>query len=101
MATVLGGMPASRPLSERLWDTPNVAHDNPTDQQFHASLSLGFTDTNALRAFFGSAEIATLSRTLAEFASAVHAYKVTEGLTYLKDGKVLPHYQTSPTTDGV
>jgi len=42
----------------------NHIWDNPTDQQFHASLSLGFTDTNALRAFFGSAEIATLSRKL-------------------------------------
>ena len=50
------------PWIERLWDTPNVAHDNPTDQRFHASLILGFTDTNALRAFFGSGEIATLSR---------------------------------------
>jgi hypothetical protein len=46
---------------ERLWDTPNVAHDNPSDQRFHASLILGFTDTNALRAFFGSGEIGTLS----------------------------------------
>lgn len=82
------------PWIERLWDTPNVAHDNPADQQFHASLIVGFTDTNALRAFFGSGEIGTLSRKLAEFVSAVHAYEVTEALTYVKDGKVLPHYRT-------
>jgi hypothetical protein len=82
------------PWIERLWDTPNVAHDNPTDQQFHASLILGFTDTNALRALFGSGEVATLSGNLPEFVSAVHAYEVTEALTYVKDGKVLPHYQT-------
>ena len=25
---------------EKLWDTPNVAHDNPADQRFHASLVL-------------------------------------------------------------
>ena len=82
------------PWIERLWDTPNVAHDNPTDQRFHASLILGFTDDNALRAFFRSREIATLSRKLPQFASAVHAYEVTEAVTYVKDGNVLAHYQT-------
>jgi hypothetical protein len=81
------------PWIERLWDTPNVAHDNPVDQRFHASLVLGFTDTNALRAFFGRGEIAGLSGKLLAFVSAVHAYEVTEALTYVKDGKVLPHYQ--------
>ena len=81
------------PWIERLWDTPNVAHDNPTDQRFHASLIFGFTDTNALRAFFGSGEIASLSGKLPEFVSAVHAYEVTEALTYVSDGKVLPHYE--------
>ena len=81
------------PWIGRLWDTPNVAHDNPTDQRFHASLVLGFTDTSALRAVFGSGEIATLSRKLPELVSAVHAYEVTEALTYVKDGRVLPHYQ--------
>jgi len=82
------------PWIERLWDTPNVAHDNPTDQRFHASLILGFTDTNALQAFFDSGEIATLSGKLPKFVSAVHAYEVTEALTYVKDGRVLGHYQT-------
>ena len=81
------------PWIQRLWDTPNVAHDNPTDQRFHASVMLGFTDTNALRAFFGGREIATLSGKLPEFVSAVHAYEVTEALTYVKDGRVLPQYQ--------
>jgi hypothetical protein len=42
------------PWIERLWDTPNVAHDNPTDQRFHASLILGFTDPSSMRTFFGS-----------------------------------------------
>jgi hypothetical protein len=81
------------PWIERLWDTPNVAHDNPTDQRFHASVILGFTDANALRAFFGSGELAALSGKLPEFVSAVHAYEVSEALTYVKDGKILPHYQ--------
>ncbi len=82
------------PWIEKLWDTPNIAHDNPTDQRFHASLILGFSDTDALRAFFGSGEIETISDELPKFVSAVHAYEVTEALTYVKDGNVLPHYQT-------
>ena len=82
------------PWIKRLWDSPNVAHDNPTDQRFHASLILGFTDANAMRAFFESGEIATLSGSLPAFVSAVHAYEVTEALTYVKDGRILPHYQT-------
>jgi hypothetical protein len=82
------------PWIERLWDTPNVAHNNPTDHQFHASLILGFADTNALRAFFESGEIATLSGKLPEFVSAVHAYEVTEALTFVNEGNILPLYQT-------
>ena len=82
------------PWIERLWNTPNVAHDNPTDQRFHASLILGFADTDPLRAFFGSGEIAALSGKLPEFVSAIHAYEVTEALTYVKDGTVLPHCET-------
>jgi hypothetical protein len=84
------------PWIERLWDTPNVAHDNPTDQRFQASLILGFADPNALRAFFGSAAIASLSRKLPEFVAAVHANEVSEALTFVKDGKVLPQGLTSP-----
>ena len=68
------------PWIERLWDTPKVAHDNPTDERFHASLILGFTDANARRAFFGSGEIATLSGEVPELVSAVHL-EVTEALT--------------------
>ena len=81
------------PWNEKLWDTPNVAHDNPTDQRFHASLMLGFADASARTAFFDSAEIAKLSDELSTFASAVHAYEVSEALTYVKDGDILPHYK--------
>ena len=82
------------PWIQRLWDTPNVAHDNPTDQRFHASLILGFADTDTLRAFFGGSEIVTLAGKLPEFVSAIHAYEVSEALTYVTDGEVLPNYQT-------
>ena len=83
------------PWIEKLWDTPNVAHDNPSDQRFHASLMLGFADTDAVRSFFGSEEIATLSGKLPEFVSAVHAYEVSEVLT-LRQGR-----QDPPARSGV
>jgi len=79
------------PWIQRLWDTPNVAHDNPNDQRFHASMILGFSDANALWSFFGSEKIATLSDKLPRFLSAVHAYDVSEA--YVQDGKILPHDQ--------
>jgi hypothetical protein len=74
--TIAGGRHEIEAL-QVLWDTPNVAHDKPTDQRFHASVMLGFTDADALRAFFGSGKIAALSGKLPEFVSAVHAYEVT------------------------
>jgi hypothetical protein len=65
----------------------------PEADEFHASVILGFTDTNALRAFFGSGEIAALSSKIPELVSAVHAYEVSDALTFVKNGKILPHYQ--------
>ena len=81
------------PWSKGLWDTPNVAHDNPADQQFHASLILGFTDAAGQAAFLESRKLGGLSAELAHFASAVHAYQVSEALTFVRDGALLPHYQ--------
>jgi hypothetical protein len=79
--------------SKRLWDTPNVAHDNPADQRFHASLILGFADAQERAGFFQGREIESLSKTLAPLTSAIHAYDVSAALTYVKDGTILPHYQ--------
>jgi hypothetical protein len=81
------------PWNEKLWDTPNVAHDNPADQRFHASLILGFTDAQERAGFFHGPEIESLSNTLAPLTSAIHAYDVSATLTYVKDGTILPHYQ--------
>ncbi|TMK78625.1 MAG: strictosidine synthase [Actinobacteria bacterium] len=81
------------PWNERLWSTPNVAHDNPADQRFHASLILGFTDVQERARFFHGREIESLSNTLAPLTSAIHAYDVSAALTYVKDGTILPHYQ--------
>ena len=81
------------PWNEKLWDTPDVAHDNPHDQHFHASLILGFTDTAARAAFLANSVIEELSNQLTPLASAIHAYDVTDALTYVKNGDILPHYQ--------
>jgi hypothetical protein len=34
-----------------------------------------------------------LSHQLTPLASAIHAYDVTAALTYVKNGKILPHYE--------
>lgn len=81
------------PWTKALWNTPDVAHDNPTDQRFHGSLMLGFADGAARAAFFESRTISVLSGALAPYASAVHAYDVSAALTFVRDGAVLPHYE--------
>jgi hypothetical protein len=81
------------PWAEIFWDTPKVAHDNPKDQQFHASLILGFADPQARAAFYAGAEVARLSSTLAEKLSAIHAYDVSAALTYVEKGQRLDHYR--------
>src|SRR5690349_952282 len=80
------------PWSERLWATPNVTHDNPADQHFHASLMLGCADVDALRACLASDAVTKLSTTLPAFVSAVHAYDVSEALTFVQNGEILPTY---------
>ncbi|WP_458114125.1 strictosidine synthase [Arthrobacter sp. R1-13] len=81
------------PWNQKLWDSPDVAHDNPTDQRLHASLTLGFADASARAAFFDSDDVKKLSGPLSAFASAVHAYDLSDALTFVKDGRILPHYE--------
>lgn len=77
------------PWNQGLWNTPNVAHDNPADQRFHATVILGFADAAARSAFFAGEKITALSGV----ASAVHAYEMSAALTYVRDGVILPEYQ--------
>lgn len=81
------------PWIEKLWDTPDVSHDNPPDQRFHASVIMGFADPAARDAFFGSTAVHNLSLQLKQVASAIHAYDVAAALTYVKHGQILPHYE--------
>lgn len=81
------------PWKQKQWDTPNVAHDNPKDVQFQASLMLGFSDKSDMEQFFTSEAVKNLSDRIAVFCSAVHAYEIQETLTFVKEGVILPNYQ--------
>jgi hypothetical protein len=75
------------PWNRALWNTPNVAHDNPKGQRLHGSLSLGFADAGARAEFFDGAAGREVSALIASTVSAVHAYDVTEALTFVTEGK--------------
>jgi len=81
------------PWNKKTWDTPDVAHDNPAGQRFHASLVLGFADPAARTAFFEGEDVQALSPVIARVASAIHAYDVAAALTYVEHGEVLPYYK--------
>lgn len=82
------------PWAEKMWDTPNVAHDNPKEHHFHGSLILGFADQDARSEFFHGGGAEVLSPLLAPVASAIHAYDVSAALSYVKDGAVLSEPQS-------
>ena len=81
------------PWIKKMWDTPRVAHDNPADQRFHASIILGFAEPAARAAFLSSPTVRNLSHQLKPVVSAIHAYDVEAALTYVKSGRILPHYK--------
>ena len=92
MLAAIGGLSELRaqaflPWIEKFWDTPNVAHDNPSGQHYHASVILGFSTKAARTAFFEGEEIAQISAALARRVSAIHAFDVAEVLTFVADGK--------------
>jgi sugar lactone lactonase YvrE len=83
------------PWKQKQWDTPGVAHDNPPEHEFHASIVLGFADEVSRGEYFASAQMNAVSAALAENCTAVHAYAVETTYIYVQDGRVtLP--QTSP-----
>lgn len=77
------------PWSKALWNTPDVAHDNPPAERFHASLIVGFPDDAARAAFFAGDVVAGLADGVRTHLSAVHAYAVTSTPTYVRDGRRL------------
>jgi hypothetical protein len=81
------------PWKQKQWNTPNVAHDNPKQLQFQASIMLGFADKSAMDKFFEGDAVKKLSERLSAFCSAVHAYDIEHTLTYVSNGKELSHYR--------
>jgi sugar lactone lactonase YvrE len=80
-----------------LWDTPGVAHDNPAEAEFHASLVLGFGDESERARFFASAIAHDLAGEITQYCTAVHAYDVEQTHIYVKDGRVtLPQVGPQP-----
>ena len=75
------------PWKQKQWNTPNVLHDNETQEQFQASIMLGFTDKNEMKKFFESAAVKNLSSKIATFCAAVNAYEIAETITFVKEGK--------------
>ncbi len=80
---------AYNPWKHKQWNTPNVEHDNDKTVQFQASLMLGFADKNGMETFFNSEEIKKLSERISIYCSAVHAYEISETITFVQDGKKL------------
>jgi hypothetical protein len=83
------------PWIQRLWNTPDVAHDNPPEHRFNASVLVGFANDTEKGNFFESALVKDVSATLAPLVSAVHAYDVARTLTYVRGGKRLTPYVES------
>lgn len=77
------------PWTRRTWNTPDVAHDNPPADRYHASVVLGFADPAARAAFFEGDAIRRLSSPLARVTSAIHAYDVAETLTYVENAEIV------------
>jgi hypothetical protein len=78
---------------QKQWNTPNVAHDNPTEAQFQASLILGFMDKSAMKEFFNSDTLNKISPRIALYCTAVHAYEIEETLTFVKNGTELAVFE--------
>lgn len=78
------------PWSKTTWDTPNVEHDNPTDQRFHSSIIVGFPTSAERDAYFADPHTERLSPALAPYISAIHAYDVATALTFVENRTVLP-----------
>lgn len=75
------------PWKQKQWDTPNVEHDNDKNDQFQASLILGFANKNEMEKFFNSEAVKNLSGRIATYCAAVDAYEIHETITFVQDGK--------------
>lgn len=78
---------AYNPWKQKQWNTPNVLHDNDKNDQFQASLMLGFTNKDEMGNFFKSEEVKNLSERIATYCAAVDAYEIKETITFVEKGQ--------------
>jgi hypothetical protein len=71
---------------QKQWDTPNVLHDNGIADQFQFSLMLGFASKDEMEKFLRSEAVMMLSGGIAAYCSAVHAYEISETITFVSRG---------------
>ena len=64
------------PYVKQLWSTPGVAHDEPPEWRYHASVVLGSPDRAALDAALAAGPIAATRDGQRDRCSAIHAYAV-------------------------
>lgn len=74
------------PWHKKSWDTPKVAHDNPKEEQLHASIIIGF-DSDVSRKEFYQNITPELNRKLVSQVSAIYAYHMSETITFVEDSK--------------
>ncbi|WP_080734042.1 SMP-30/gluconolactonase/LRE family protein [Rhodococcoides fascians] len=75
------------PYQRWVWNTPDVAHDYPVDQRFHAAVIIGARDEANLDAVLRSAPITFLGNRIRSTVEAIHAYPVVETYVYRRDGR--------------
>lgn len=78
---------AYNPWKQKQWDTPNVLHDNEKNDQFQASIMLGFANKSEMDKFFASDDVKKLSDRISKFCAAVDAYEIAENIAFIQGGK--------------
>ncbi|MEW4354331.1 hypothetical protein AB1I63_05450 [Streptococcus pneumoniae] len=76
------------PWNKATWNTPNVAHDNPKEEQYHALMIIGFSNEEVRKNFYEEIAL-TLNAELVTYVSALHAYKMEETISFVKNGQRL------------
>lgn len=74
--------------NKALWNTPNVAHDNPPEVQYHAKISIGFESDHSKQMFFTNESLQPFIATLQDTCSAIHAFDVAATYTMVRDGEI-------------
>lgn len=85
------------PWMRQLWETPDVAHDNPPAERFHASIVLGAADRPTLEAALAAPAVSATREGQRGHCAAVHAYAVAETYVFCRDGRpTLPEPEPVP-----